>query len=395
MNAYSNKKERDNMKKARILFSALSLSLACLLLPAASSAVVVSNADQLAQAVMDANSGGDNSIFLEDGVYTLSDMLWVDANNLTVRSVSGNREAVVIQGQGMYGPVSHVFNVAGSNFTVSDVTLGEVGNHAIQTQPSAQAPVIRNVHFINTYEQMVKIAWDANNPDAHTDNGILENCLFEYTAGIGPQWYIGGIDAHRAMNWQVRNNTFRYIRSPADDVAEFAIHFWSNSENTLVENNVIVSCDRGIGFGLGDRGHIGGTIRNNMIYHDASEGFADVGIALESAWNAHVYNNTIYFDNSYPNAIEYRWGATSGVVIANNLTNRAITSRDGGSGDVFSNVTSASWDWFVDPASGNLRLSYAVGGVVDSGSYIDGLTNDIDGKARPQGGGYDIGASEW
>jgi len=155
-----------------------------------------------------------------------------------------------------------------------------------------------------------------------------------------------------------------------------------------------VNCDRGIGFGLGDRGHVGGTIRNNMIYHDGSEGFADVQIGLEDARNSQVYNNTIFMANSYQNAIEYRFESTTGVQIYNNLTNRAITARDGASGTVASNITNAQAGWFVSPSSGNLHLSSSVSSVVDQGRNISGLTNDFDGELRPRGSGIDVGADE-
>jgi hypothetical protein len=224
---------------------------------------------------------------------------------------------------------------------------------------------------------------------------VVEGCLLEYSAGIGPQWYIGGVDAHNARNWVVRRNVFRAIRSPADAVAEFAVHFWSASADTLVEGNTIINCDRGIGLGLGDRGHQRGVVRNNMICHNATEGFADVGIALESAPGAQVYNNTIYQEHSYPNAIEYRFPATTGVLIANNLTNKAVSMRDGAAGAVSHNVANAQAGWFLNPGAGDLHLKTARLEVVDQGRSIAGLTDDFDGQARPQGPGIDIGADEF
>ena len=365
-----------------------------LIQPLAARAVTVSTAQELLQAVDRANQGGDTEILLENGTYRLDRMLWVEADNLRVRGLSGDRDSVIITGQGMAGGVTHIFNVAGSNFQVSDVTLRDVSQHAIQTQPSADAPQMRNLHILDTGEQMVKIAWDEGSPSATTDNGLLEHCLLEYSAGIGPQYYIGGIDCHAGKNWVVRGNVFRYIRSPEADLAEHAIHFWSWAENTLVENNLILDCDRGIGFGLGDRGHRGGMIRNNMIHHRDRGDRADVSISLESAPGAQVCNNTIIHEHPYPNAIEYRFGQTRNVLIANNLTNAAITARDGASADLRNNVASARPDWFADQAGGNLHLSGPVPEVVDKAMPIPGLDSDFDGQPRPNGPAPDIGADE-
>lgn len=357
--------------------------------------VTVSTVSGLATAIENANNGGKKTILLENGTYTISGMLWISGEGITIKSKSGNREAVILQGDSMTGSVTHIFNVAGNNFTAQDMTLKRVANHAIQLQINVDGFTARNLHVLDTGEQMIKVAYDEGNMSASSDNGLVENSLFEYSAGHGPQYYIGGVDAHNAKNWIVRDNTFKNIKSPSEDIAEFAIHFWSESENTLVERNTIINCDRGIGFGLGDRGHIGGIIRNNMIYHDSSEGFADVSIGLEDARNSQVYNNTIYMANSYPNAIEYRFGSTSGVQIYNNLTNKAISERDDASGTVLNNITNAQASWFVVPASGNLHLKSSISSVVDQGRSISGLTNDFDKESRPKGSGVDIGADEF
>ena len=375
-----------------MVFAALWVSL-----PAPVGAIVVHNVTELSDAVYQAHHGGDKTILIDSGTYALSYMLVVTTDDVSVNSVSGDRDSVVIKGNGMTGGITHVFNVAADNFSVQNVTLRDVSQHAVQFHPGVQSPLIRNVHILDAGEQLVKIAYDSNQPDLTADDGIMENCLLEYSAGIGPQWYIGGIDAHNARNWIVRDNVFKYIRSPSLALAEHAVHFWSDSRNTLVERNLIINCDRGIGFGLGDRGHEGGIIRNNMIYHDEnnSTGFADVGIGLESAADVQVYNNTIYQEHSYPNAIEYRFAATTGVVIANNLTNKLIRQRDGGQATLSNNITNAQVDWFQDLDQGDLHLAWAVDAVVDQGQAILGLTDDFDKGHRPVGGGVDIGADEY
>ncbi|MCP5420947.1 MAG: right-handed parallel beta-helix repeat-containing protein [Gammaproteobacteria bacterium] len=364
--------------------------------------VTVSSVAELQNAVASANSsGGNKTILVRDGTYTLNDTLYVNASNVAIIGQSGNRTKVVIQGDAMSGSarVGNVIRVAASNFQLSDVTLQKSGWHLIQIagETNADAPVIKNCILRDAYEQMVKVSQDASNPNVTSDNGLIENCIFEYSAGIGPQYYIGGIDAHGSQNWVVRNNTFRNIISPSGSVAEFAVHFWDlPSSNNIVEKNLIINCDRGIGFGMDGRGNTGGIIRNNMIYHAANGGvYADTSIALTESPNSQVYNNTIFMENSFPWAIEYRFTSTKNVLIANNLTNKPIQNRDGATGTITKNVTNATGTWFVNRSSGDLHLASAVSTVVDKGQVISGLSDDFDGQNRPQGIGIDIGADEY
>jgi chitodextrinase len=357
----------------------------------------VGTSAELNTAVNDANSGVINEILLRDGTYTLTGALQIRRSGITIRSLSGTRGAVIVQGQGMSGSIGYGFQIhTGVNgFTIRDLTLRRFAYHAIQLYPNVDNVTIRNIIFNDTGEQMVKGTYDAGvtNP---SENILVENCVFEYTAGTGPQYYIGGVDCHFHHNGIVRNCAFKNIRSPSDDVAEHAVHFWTSSNNTLVERNTIVNCDRGIGFGLEDRRHRNGIIRNNFIYNNGTGSFCDVGIDLhiESGSSAQVYNNTVLV-NSYPNAIEY-WSTTGlSTVIVNNLTNNAIASRSGGNASLRNNVTTAANGWFINPTVGNLHLASAKTEVVNRGEAVSGLTVDIDGDTRPFGSGIDIGADEY
>lgn len=367
----------------------------------AQTTVNVTTESQLQSALATANSDGGNTIILlADGTYTLTSTLNVTASHVTIAGASGDRTKVIVQGDAMSSTakIGNVIRVTGSNFTLHDVTLQRSGWHAIQIvgEAGAQAPVIRDCILQDTYEQLLKVSDDpVNAPGVTSNNGVVENCIFQYTAGIGPQYYIGGIDAHLAKNWDVKGNTFRSIISPSGSVAEFAVHFWDGSADNTVERNLIINCDRGIGFGLDSSTNTGGIIRNNMIYHAANQGqFADVSIALTDSPGTQVYNNTVYIEDGFGWSMEYRYTPTSGVLFENNLTNAQILARDGGTGTVTNNVTNAVASWFKSASTGDLHLASAAPGVAGAGLSISGLTDDFDGSPRPATG-IDIGADQY
>jgi hypothetical protein len=227
-------------------------------------------------------------IFLEDGTYSLGSewAMKVITPGLTVRSRSGVRENVMVKGSGMFGQGQHGFFIDADRVTTQDITIRDVRNHAIQLAPSRSYLTIDNCILRNAGDQILKAAAKESMPPSV--GCIVQNSLLEYTTTKGPRFYIGGIDVHKGLEWVVRRNVFRNIRSPEDKLAEHAIHLWSGSTNTLVEWNVIINCDRGIGFGMGVRGHDGG---------------------------AKIQNNLIHMSSAYPNAIEYRFPATQSITI--------------------------------------------------------------------------------
>lgn len=357
--------------------------------------VTVNSVSGLRNAILQANStGGNMTILIANGTYQISSTAWyptIFEDNVVIRSLSGNRDLVILRGGGMKDVSPDVEDgilIIGDNVTIADLTIVEVGNHAIQV--SGHHVLIHNVKIQNAYQQMIKGATSA----ASIDSGIVQCSLMEYPGGIGPNYYIGGIDIHKGNGWIVRDNIYRNIISPAGSLAEHAVHFWNNCANNIVERNLIINCDRGIGFGLGTSANTGGIIRNNMIYNNGLAQFNDVGIALETSPNTKVYNNTVYVN--YRNAIEYRWAATTNVDIKNNLTNKSIASRDGGTGTLATNVTNAQASWFVNVASGDLHLVESIFSVVDQGTDLTSIVNeDIDKTLRPQGSSFDIGAHEF
>lgn len=358
--------------------------------------IIVRTFDELINAAKTGNP--KDTILLADGTYTIENT-WaipIEKDGMVIKGQSKDRSKVIINGRGMKASSHHGFWVNASNVTICDLTIQNVGNHCIQTDINTDGLYVQNCVLKDAGEQLLKVPkGDSNSPSEH---GVVENCLFEYSAGVGPQYYIGGIDCHFSKDWIVRDNVFKYIRSPEEQIAEHAIHFWSNSENTIVERNLIIDCDRGIGFGLGSSGHSGGIIRNNMIYHkkfdDSDRG--DVGIALESSPDTRVYNNTVFFEHDYTNAIEYRFSETNNVYIANNLTNKRILSRNGATATLESNYENAAAHWFEDVVSGDLHINAKEAAlIIDKGVSVDGLENDYDGNSRPNGSGMDIGADEY
>lgn len=349
---------------------------------------------QLKAAINMANATGNRTILIADGVYPIASTAsypYITGSNLVFRSLSGNRDAVVLTGQGMkdVAPLTeNGISLVGNNITIADLTIRDVGNHGISL--NSDNHLIHNVKIQDTYEQMIKGTTSGN----FSNDVVVQCCLLEYTAGVGPQWYIGGLDIHEGVDWNVKDNVFRNISSPSNNLAEHAIHFWSASANNIIERNLIYNCDRGVGFGLGSSPNEGGIIRNNMIYNDGSGIFDDVGIGLESSPNTQVYNNTIYIE--YPNAIEYRFEATNGVIITNNLTNKAIKSRNGGQATLTTNYTNALADWFEEINEGDLHLAEDIDQVVDQGTDLGDLViDDLDQYPRPMGAAIDLGAHEW
>lgn len=372
----------------------------------------VASAAELQNAVERVNrEGKPATVLLADGTYVLTaPLLHLDCPGLVIRGASGKREAVIVRGpdEGPDATASHIFLVSADNVVIADLTFGYCRYHGIQVQGERPHDVaglqVSNCRLVNCNEQFIKGSSSDDDPVGATD-GRIENCLFEFTSGWAYQFYTGGIDIHKGVNWVVRNNLFRNLRlrDAEGGLTEHAIHFWkrcpTQPQNLVVEQNWILNCDRGIGFGLSNAagGLQGGAsvIRNNFVFNDGSGPRTDVGIGLEAADGVRVENNTVVVQG-YWAPIEYRFPTSTNLAFRNNLVNGPITRRDGAPVAILErNLERIGEGWFRDLAAGDLHLSPIATAAIDHGLTLAGFAEDIDGESRPKQRGWDIGADEF
>jgi hypothetical protein len=368
-------------------------------LPAPTGRVVtVSTEAQLQAAVASLISG--TTVMIAPGTYRLTRTLAIHGPlaDITIRGATDRRGDVVIEGAGRdNAAVPHGIWAGGDvrRLTIANLTIREVYYHCIILNPGPQQPRIYNVHLMNAGEQLVK-----TNPNADgtgIDEGVIEHSLFEYTP-FSRNYYANAIQVLAGRNWVIRDNLIRNIRAPEGEMAGPAVLAWYSASGTTVEANTFVNCQRAISFGLIQRtpdDHSGGTIRNNFIYRDAGIAGADVSIGVFDSPGTQVVHNTILTLDGYPNAIEYRFPGTTGVTIANNLLNRAVTAREGASATLEGNVGAADAAMFVNAAQGDLHLAAGATAAIDRAKVREGASVDWDGGPRPVGPAADAGADEF
>lgn len=366
-------------------------------LPAPSGPVInVSTEAQLQNAVASAPSGA--TILIAPGTYQLSGTLYFNrsVSDVVLRGATNNRTDVVLAGPGMANAGSVPFGVwtggGVTRLTIANLTIRDIYYHPIILNPGTQQPRIYNVRLVNAGEQFVKA-----NPDGAgggVNGGIVEYSVIEYDT-VARSDYTNGVDVHTGSGWIIRHNLFRRIRS-TQGLAGPAILMWNKSRDTVVEGNTFIDNHRDISLGLITRtpnDHTGGIVRNNMIVRTPGAG-GDVAIAVADSPGTKVLHNSIWMGGAYPNAIEYRFPDAAGLAIMHNLTDAAITARDGAVAVLTGNVTTATAGYFASIAGGDLHLTGSATLAIDRVAALADAPTDWDGETRPAGAVADIGADE-
>ncbi|MBI5029355.1 MAG: hypothetical protein HZB51_02420 [Chloroflexi bacterium] len=396
----------------------------CAALPPATGAIVnVSTVGQLESAVNNATSG--TTILIADGTYNLNGVyLRIDVPNVTARSASGNRDAVILDGN---YDTTEIIQIVASNVTIADLTLREAYYHPIHVMSTSSSDtnntLVYNVHIIDPGEQAIKINPYTGDYAAYfTDNGIVACSHIELTdvgrTQIRNNCYTGGVDAHQSRGWVIRDNVIEGFWCQSG-LSEHGVHMWNSCAETIVERNLFRNNARGVGFGMATNAtgkrmypglcptasgyvdHYAGVIRNNFVVatdsrlFDSQYGF-DCGICLWNACNARALHNTVYTADPVHtfSAIEWRFANTNADII-NNLVNDALMPRDGATATQSGNLTNAQASWLIDPSIGDLHLRSTATNAIDHAAVVTGVSDDYDGNLRPNGSASDVGADEY
>jgi len=361
------------------------------------------------------NAAAGTTFVLAPGTYAIAGSLRLEKPGMTLRSSTDRAADVVIDAA--YA-VAEAIVIRGSSSTVAHVTVTHAVDHAIHVSPASEGVditglLLYGVALTDNGEQFLKVN-PLGTAAGYIDSGHVECSSFLLTDAGRPHieratggCYTGGIDVHAARDFVVRNNRFEGIYCAGEGLAEHAIHFWKRSRGTLVENNVIVNCARGIGFGMGDTdtgtrvyadapyggdlGHIDGVIRNNVIYADID--YFDTGIEIIQARQPLIVHNTVvsWTGAGFFSSIDYRFGRTQ-AVIQNNLVRR-ITKRDGASGTANYNLENTPQSYLVAPAAGDFHLTSSASDAIDRGMDVEAAGLDLDGEPHTHGE-PDLGADE-
>jgi hypothetical protein len=380
--------------------------------------VVVTNpVDLLAQIKAINESQVAKAILLQDGSYSLStDTLKLATPGMIVRSLSGRRDRVILDGRGHGGLL---VQIAASNVTLADLTLtgAEQGVAVDCSEGPVVGTVLQNLYLKDIWSISILLE---QNPPFFADEGVLRCCLLELTddgrsmAQNSPLLQLVAILGNGVRGWSITQNTIRGYWSLTEGELGFGLFFQGGSRDTVVGENYFSNCSVSMRLGMTKSGrarsysdlgssvfeHYGGLVRNNIIFSDAQVS-VDSGIALWDAAEVRAYHNTIVLLGGFFSTVEWRYATTTAYVF-NNLTNNAFSPREGAGSNVKQegNIvlnTDGALTKFVNAAQGNLHLQSMASDLIDQGIALDdsfkGVELDIDGD--PRDNLPDVGADEW
>jgi len=366
------------------------------------SVVTVSTVQELRDAVSAATPG--TTIELTDGTYTWDDnttlVRFEDKQNITVRSQSGNRDAVVLQGQGINSSTEFVFKLYRSDFiTIEDLTMKDVYWHCVQLNEGSENFVVRNCVMWDAGEGPIKSTVISGLDGPWCDYGLVEDCVIGYT-DTGERGVVEGGDIIAVAGWVVRNTEFYRVIHPRKNKVGYGFFAKAASEDTVIENCYFQDCEVSMSFGGGGSPvelhryenpseHYRGILRNNIIHYSS-----DVGVYMNTAEDFKIYNNTLWTDNGF-SSIDVRFAASYGDIV-NNICSDGYQLRDGATATLATNLFNASSSLFVDQANADYHLVSTATDAIDQGTDTTAdVPTDMDGEARPQGSAVDIGADEY
>ena len=369
-------------------------------------AVVVAAGEDLAAAVAAAGEGA--TLVLADGTYAVGQSIALNVPGVTLRSMSGNAGAVVIDGGALAEPI---VVVGAPDCRIAEVTITGGAATAVQIRPSGPGSDRVSIYGVQFVDAGTTTVDTVIADGAYVETGRVECSTFRRTAFLEDAAACA-VDTALAVRggrgWLVRSNTFERYGCRTANAATVALR--EGARDSVVVRNRFVNCNRALLIGneasgserawgdvtcIGEApwGHVGGLVANNTAWVGDPQTVGDSMFSFWSACDARAYHNTAVMIGDAFNGVEYRFANTD-VRVFNNLTSHPISARDGGQGVVEGNIELADRNDFVDAVGGDVHL---LPGAAAIGAGLRTLDEDvgvdIDGDPRDEA--PDAGADEY
>ena len=365
--------------------------------------IVVSDVKELIRAINQAEPG--QTILIEDGHYLMPQYVQISADNVTLRSASGHRERVIIDGaESRHRELLGIS--ACSDVTIADLTIQNIqcNGFKINSETNVQHLTIYNCIIHNIWQRGVKGVKvpKENREEIRPKNCRIQYCLFyndrpkrlsDDPADIAKGNYVAGIDVMFAKDWIISDNVFIGIQGRTFE-GRGAIFVWHDSQDCVIERNIIVDCD--VGLQLGNP-HRPSEIEYHCVRFIARNNFItrapEAGIVMVYTKDCKLLNNTIHDPQSRLQRLLRTVFTNDGLLIANNLLSGPGMRNESESKITFlNNIIQDVSNGFIDPAQGNLHLKSTAIGAIDKALVLPEVVEDFD--RQPREAKPDIGADE-
>jgi hypothetical protein len=196
-----------------------------------------------------------------------------------------------------------------------------------------------------------------------------------------------------AKDWIISDNVFVGIQGRTYE-GRGAVFIWHDSQDCVIERNIIVDCDVGLQLGNPYRPSeiqyhcVRFIARNNFITRAP-----EAGIVTVYTKDCKLLNNTIHDPKSKLQRLIRTVFTNDGLLIANNLLSGPGIRNESESKITFlNNLIKDISHSFVDPARGNLHLKETALEAIDKGLPQVEVVEDFDRQRREAK--QDIGADE-
>ena len=366
------------------------------------------------QATLDGLSSGD-TLELQDGTYDTSG-LSITVPGVTLRSASGDRDAVILDGN---DSAPFVLGLFANDLTVADLTVRDAYSNGILVRSTSASSVTgANVYNVVATDNLVRGISIEPFANGFADDGTIACSRIELTDTGRTRTRnlcdVGGIEAREAMGWTLRDNILEGFWCDSG-TGQPAIAAWRGSRDTQILRNAVQDSARGISLGMTQEvlarshddlpctgalaQHFGGSVINNTVWAYRAELFNSLstvafGIAMDSACDALVLHNSVYID-APPTvaAIIHRYSTTSGSV-QNNLVSHTVQRTDDATSSAIPNLENEPGTSFQQITSGDMHLAPGAINPIDSATDIWLTLVPDDFEGIPRDATPDFGADE-